>query len=92
MKSLCVISARGGSLGLPGKNIRRLLDKPLIVWSIEQALATPGIDRVVVSTDSKKIAAIARGAGAETPFLRPRLSVYFGSREIRCIQTCVGIV
>ena len=71
MKSLCVISARGGSLGLPGKNIRRLLDKPLIVWSIEQALATPGIDRVVVSTDSKKIAAIARGAGAETPFIRP---------------------
>ena len=71
MKSLCVISARGGSLGLPGKNIRRLLDKPLIVWSIEQALATPGINRVVVSTDSKEIAAIARGAGAETPFLRP---------------------
>ena len=71
MKTLCVISARGGSLGLPGKNIRLLLDKPLIVWSIEQALATPGIDRVVVSTDSKKIAAIARGAGAETPFLRP---------------------
>lgn len=71
MKSLCVISARGGSLGLPGKNIRQLLDKPLIVWSIEQALASPGIDRIVVSTDSKEIAAIARGAGAETPFLRP---------------------
>ena len=71
MKSLCVISARGGSLGLPGKNIRPLLDKPLIVWSIEQALATPGVDRVVVSTDSNEIAAIAKEAGAEIPFLRP---------------------
>ena len=71
MKTLCVISARGGSRGLPGKNVRPLLDKPLIVWSIEQALATPGIDRVVVSTDSEEIAAVARVAGAETPFIRP---------------------
>jgi CMP-N,N'-diacetyllegionaminic acid synthase len=71
MTTLCVISARGGSQGLPGKNIRQLLEKPLIVWSIEQALATTEIDRVVVSTDSEEIAAIARVAGAETPFLRP---------------------
>ena len=71
MTTLCVISARGGSRGLPGKNIRPLLGKPLIVWSIEQALATPGIDRVVVSTDSEAIAKVARAAGAETPFLRP---------------------
>jgi CMP-N,N'-diacetyllegionaminic acid synthase len=71
MKTLCVISARGGSQGLPGKNIRLLLDKPLIVWSIEQALATPEIDRVVVSTDSEEIAKVARVAGAETPFIRP---------------------
>lgn len=71
MKTLCVISARGGSRGLPGKNIRPLLDKPLIVWSIEQALATPEIDRVVVSTDSEEIAKVARAAGAETPFVRP---------------------
>lgn len=69
--TLCVISARGGSRGLPGKNIRLLLDKPLIVWSIEQALATPEIDRVVVSTDSEEIARVAREAGAETPFMRP---------------------
>jgi CMP-N,N'-diacetyllegionaminic acid synthase len=71
MATLCVISARGGSRGLPGKNIRLLLDKPLIVWSIEQALATPEIDRVVVSTDSEAIAKVAREAGAETPFIRP---------------------
>ena len=71
MTTLCVISARGGSRGLPGKNIRPMLGKPLIDWSIEQALATPEIDRVVVSTDSDEIAAVARAAGAETPFLRP---------------------
>lgn len=71
MTTLCVISARGGSRGLPGKNIRPLLEKPLIVWSIEQALATPEIDRVVVSTDSEEIAEVARTAGAETPFFRP---------------------
>jgi len=72
MTALCVISARGGSRGLPGKNIRPMLGKPLIAWSIEQALATPEIDRVVVSTDSEAIAAVARGAGAETPFIRPQ--------------------
>jgi CMP-N,N'-diacetyllegionaminic acid synthase len=71
MSVLCVIGARGGSQGLPGKNIRPLLGKPLIVWSIEQALATPEIDRVIVSTDSQAIAETARAAGADVPFLRP---------------------
>jgi CMP-N,N'-diacetyllegionaminic acid synthase len=71
MTTLCVIGARGGSQGLPGKNIRPLLGKPLITWSIEQALAVPEIDRVVVSTDAESIAAVARNAGAQTPFLRP---------------------
>ena len=56
MKTICVISARGGSRGVPGKNIRIINGKPLIVWSIEQALATKEIDRVVVSTDSEEIA------------------------------------
>lgn len=71
MSILCVIGARGGSQGLPGKNIRDLLGKPLIAWSIEQALAAPEIDHVVVSTDSDAIAAAARKAGADVPFLRP---------------------
>ncbi len=71
MTILCVIGARGGSQGLPGKNIRLLLGKPLIVWSIEQALATPEISRVVVSTDSDQIAEVAKKAGAEVPFIRP---------------------
>lgn len=71
MSTICVIGARGGSRGVPGKNIRPLLGKPLIVWSIEQALATPQIDRVVISTDSSEIAAVARAAGADVPFMRP---------------------
>lgn len=71
MTVLCVIGARGGSQGLPGKNTRMLLGKPLIAWSIEQALATPEIDKVVVSTDSQQIASAARDAGADVPFLRP---------------------
>jgi CMP-N,N'-diacetyllegionaminic acid synthase len=71
MTGLCVISARGGSRGLPGKNIRPLLGKPMIVWSIEQALSTPEIDHVAVSTDSTMIADVARQAGAAVPFLRP---------------------
>jgi CMP-N-acetylneuraminic acid synthetase len=65
------IFARGGSKGLPGKNIKPLLGKPLIAWSIEQALTVPGIDRVIVSTDAQEIADIAGEYGAQTPFLRP---------------------
>lgn len=72
MTILCTISARGGSRGLPNKNIKPLLGKPLIVWTIEQALTTPEIDRVVVSTDSEVIAEVARSVGAETPFMRPK--------------------
>ncbi|HYD74988.1 acylneuraminate cytidylyltransferase family protein [Ramlibacter sp.] len=68
---LCVIGARGGSQGVPGKNIRPLLGKPVIAWAIGKALQVPGIARVVVSTDSEAIAEVARAAGAEVPFLRP---------------------
>lgn len=71
MSVTCVIGARGGSKGLSGKNIRPLLGKPLIAWTIEQALACPEIDRVVVSTDSTAIAEEAKIAGADVPFIRP---------------------
>jgi len=71
MSILCVIAARGGSQGVPGKNIRPLLGKPLIAWAIGTALGAPGIERVVVSTDSSDIADVARAAGAEVPFVRP---------------------
>jgi CMP-N-acetylneuraminic acid synthetase len=65
------ICARGGSAGVPGKNIKDLCGKPLIAWSIEQALASGVCDRVIVSTDSPIIAEVARSFGAEVPFLRP---------------------
>lgn len=65
------IFARGGSKGLPGKNIRSLAGKPLIGWAIEQALAVPQIERVIVSTDSQEIADVALRHGAKVPFLRP---------------------
>jgi N-acylneuraminate cytidylyltransferase len=56
---------------LPEKNVRLLDGKPLIAWSIEQALLVHRIERVIVSTDSEEIASIARQYGAETPFIRP---------------------
>ncbi|TQE84033.1 acylneuraminate cytidylyltransferase family protein [Leptospira noguchii] len=58
--NLAVIPARGGSKGLPGKNIKSLCGKPLIAWSIEAAMKAKKIDRIVVSTDSEEIAAIAK--------------------------------
>jgi CMP-N,N'-diacetyllegionaminic acid synthase len=69
--TIATICARGGSRGVPGKNIRPLVGKPLIAYSIEQALAHSQIDRVFVSTDSAEIAAVATAAGAEVPFERP---------------------
>lgn len=71
MNATAIIFARGGSKGLPGKNVRLLGGKPLIAWSIEHALAVKRIGRVIVSTDSEEIAAVAREYGAEVPFIRP---------------------
>jgi len=68
---VAIIMARGGSKGLPGKNIRPLAGKPLLAYSIEAALASGVCDDVVVSTDSEKIAAVAREHGAWVPFMRP---------------------
>ena len=68
---LAVIPARSGSKSVKDKNIREFTGKPLMVWSIEQALASDLIDRVIVSTDSSKYADIARDYGADVPFLRP---------------------
>ncbi len=71
MNAVAFIFARGGSKGLPGKNIRLLAGKPLIAWSIGHALAVERIQRVIVSTDSTEIADVARAYGAEVPFMRP---------------------
>ena len=71
MNILCTICARGGSKGLPKKNIKNLKGKPLIAWSIEQALRINKISDVVVSTDSEEIANVSKDYGAKVPFLRP---------------------
>ena len=71
MKILAVIPARGGSKRVPGKNIRKLGNKPLINWTIDSALNTPEVSAIVVSTDDPQIAEIAQSAGATVPWLRP---------------------
>lgn len=71
LKTVALVCARGGSKGLPGKNIRPLAGRPLIAWAIEHARSVARVSRVMVSTDSTEIADISRKAGAEVPFLRP---------------------
>lgn len=71
MNILCVITARGGSKGLPGKNVKTLAGKPLIAYSIEAAKRSALITHTVVSTDSEEIVLVAREWGGEVPFLRP---------------------
>ncbi len=68
---LAVIPARANSKGLPGKNVMELAGKPLIAWSIDAAIQSDCVDKVVVSTDSQEIADIAEACGADVPFLRP---------------------
>jgi CMP-N,N'-diacetyllegionaminic acid synthase len=71
MTLLALIPARGGSKGIPRKNIRPFCGKPLLQWTIDVALGAPCVDRIVVSTDDPEIAEVALHAGAEVPFLRP---------------------
>ncbi len=68
---LAVIPARGGSKGLPRKNLRPLAGHPLLAWSIAAALEARSVEAVVVSTDDEEIAAVAEAYGAAAPFLRP---------------------
>jgi CMP-N-acetylneuraminic acid synthetase len=72
MDAICFIGARGGSKGVPHKNIRLLGGKPLIAYAIESALDSNYFSRVIVSTDDEKIAKIAKKFGAEVPFMRPK--------------------
>jgi len=69
--TIVIIPARGGSKGVPDKNLRDIAGQPLIAWSIQQALAASSVDHVIVSTDSTEIAHIAKEYGAYVPSLRP---------------------
>lgn len=68
---IAIVPARGGSKGLPGKNIKNLLGKPMIAYTIEEALKSEYITEVIISTDCKEIEAVATKYGAKSPFLRP---------------------
>ena len=70
--NLCVIPARGGSKRIPKKNIKNFFGKPIIAWSIEQAINSNCFDKIMVSTDDKDIAKIAKSYGADIPFIRPK--------------------
>jgi CMP-N,N'-diacetyllegionaminic acid synthase len=71
VRTLGVVTARGGSKGIPGKNLKLLAGKPLIAYTIEAARASGVFDRVILSTDDEAIAAYSREAGCEVPFMRP---------------------
>lgn len=71
MRVLGIVPARGGSKGIPGKNVRLLGGKPLLAWTAEAALAARRLSRVVLTTDDERIAEVGRGCGLEVPFLRP---------------------
>jgi N-acylneuraminate cytidylyltransferase/CMP-N,N'-diacetyllegionaminic acid synthase len=88
--TLATICARGGSRGVPGKNIRPLAGHPLIAYSIAQAKRCDFVDRLIVSTDSEEIAAVARAYGAEVPFLRPPELARDTSAKVPVIQHAVG--
>lgn len=81
-KVLAYIPARGGSKRIKNKNIRNFLGKPLLAYTIEQALSVPFVDRVIVDTDSLKISKMAKKYGAEVPFLRPEFLARDNSQAI----------
>lgn len=71
MSIVAVIPARGGSKGIPRKNLVRIVNRPLIAYAIDAARNASSVDRTLISTDDSEIADVARGLGAEVPFLRP---------------------
>ncbi|MCP4613466.1 MAG: acylneuraminate cytidylyltransferase family protein [Planctomycetes bacterium] len=70
-KTMTLILARGGSTGVPGKNIKQINDKPLLTYTIETAKASKYVNKIVVATDNEDIQKVAKDAGAEVPFMRP---------------------
>lgn len=85
-KVLGIIGIRSGSVGVPNKNIRSLLGKPLIAWILEKAKYSKYINKLVVSTDSEKYAKIAQKYGAEVPCLRPKEFSQNNSPEIDYVK------
>ena len=89
-KILAIIPARGGSKGIPSKNIIEIYNKPLIQYSIECAKESKYIDRTIISTDDLKIKEVAEKCGGEVPFLRPEELAQDTSKTIDCLVHAVN--
>jgi len=90
MKILCLILARGGSVRIPKKNIKRLGRYPLIYYTIQAAKKSKYINRIIVSTDNKEIAQVAKKYGAEVPFYRPKEISKEDSTELQAFEHALG--
>lgn len=90
MNILAIIPARSGSKSVPHKNIRKINGKPMLSYSIEHALKSNYINRVIVSTDSEEYAAIGRTYGAEVPFIRPTEYAGDNSLDIDVFYHCLS--
>lgn len=85
-KILAIIPARGGSKGLPGKNIKDLCGKPLIFWSIDAAKSSKYIDEIIISTDDNEIVSVLQERGIQVPWIRPS---YLASDEAKSIDVII---
>src|SRR5688572_20427870 len=92
MQVLGVITARGGSKGVPRKNIRLLGGKPLLAWTAEAALASTRLARVILSTDDPEIASVGRACGVDVPFLRPAELAQDATPTLPVLQHAVAAV
>ncbi len=90
VETLAIIPARGGSKGLPRKNLAMLGGHPLIAWSIASAKAAKSVGRTIVSTDDEEIAEVARHYGAEVPFLRPKELAQDDTLDLPVFQHALG--
>lgn len=89
---LAVIIARGGSKGIPKKNIKKLGGRTLISYTIDAALNARTLDKVIVSTDDRRIAKIAQDLGAEVPFMRPKYLAQDDTPAVPVVQHAVKII
>lgn len=92
MKILGLIPARGGSKGVPGKNIKVLAGKPLIAHTVDQVHASKQIDRLILSTDDEAIAKVAKEIGLEVPFMRPDELANDGAGSLGVVQHALDFV
>jgi len=92
MNVLALVNARGQSKGVPRKNVRPLLNKPLVAWSIEVGLAATRVASLVVSTDDPEIAEVARCYGARVPFIRPSELATDEAMQIDAVRHAIGFL